>query len=687
MPSPADPAAAPAPRVRRRRLLWALLVVLLLVAQSLLVVLTLEYEGNRAQEQVEAVALATAAEIKRRTQRAVQSMQSLTWPEQRAALPVQAAEWLRGQREWVRIEERDMSWRVLQAVDTPYGPGWFERLPRVEVSQEAHLACTAALRDAAPRFSRSFFVPLADGRGGELIDLCMPLQSSGVTRGYLVATLALPALLEDAVSVEMGRGHEFSFVEADGTRVARAGAARGAGIYRAEHAVDLPGQWLQLRVDAARTGPRLIPNLATALVMGLSLALFALVLLLVRDVRRRARAEAALADALAFRKAMEDSLITGLRAQDLQGRLTYANPAFCAMVGFGAEELLHADPPPYWPAERVAEYRARRVERQARAAAGASGGYETEFVRRNGERFPVVVYDAPLLDAAGWHTGWMSAAVDITERRRAEELARAQQDRLQASARLATVGEMASLLSHELNQPLAAIASYANGSLNLLAAGAPHDEADIRLAVERIAEQAARAGRVIKSVHDFVRRREARHEPVAVHALVDAVLPLVRLQARKSGTRIDLDLAQPHARVLADATMVEQVLLNLARNAIQAMEVDTPAEQRVLELRSQVVQNRWVAFSVVDSGPGIAPEVARRLFTPFFTTRVDGMGLGLSLCRTVVEQHGGALDFAPRARRADGSGGGTEFRFTLPLAPAGAEAASGAAPAHAPHTP
>src|SRR5512134_1874774 len=152
MPSPADPAAAPAPRARRRRLLWALLVVLLLVAQSLLVVLTLEYEANRAQDDVEAVAVDVAAELRRRTQRAVQSMQNLAWLEQRDALPAQAAEWLRSHREWVRIEERDTSWRVLQAVDSTYGPGWFERLPRGEVSQEAQLACVVAQREAAPRF-------------------------------------------------------------------------------------------------------------------------------------------------------------------------------------------------------------------------------------------------------------------------------------------------------------------------------------------------------------------------------------------------------------------------------------------------------------------------------------------------------------------------------------------------------
>jgi two-component system sensor histidine kinase DctS len=206
----------------------------------------------------------------------------------------------------------------------------------------------------------------------------------------------------------------------------------------------------------------------------------------------------------------------------------------------------------------------------------------------------------------------------------------------------------------------------------------------LRQAIERIAEQAERAGRVIKSVHAFVRRRERSREAIGADLLIEAVLPLARLQARKSGTRIEVDLPSPVPRVWVDRTMIEQVLLNLTRNGIQAMEGDaTPLAERVLTLRVTLVHARWAHFAVIDRGPGIPADVAAQLFTPFFTTRAEGMGLGLSLCRTVIEQHGGALDFGPAppleaATGSTGTGPGTEFRFTLPVPdatrPAGAPA-------------
>jgi two-component system sensor histidine kinase DctS len=386
-------------------------------------------------------------------------------------------------------------------------------------------------------------------------------------------------------------------------------------------------------------------------------------------MRRRLKVEHDLGEALAFRKAMEDSLVTGLRARDLSGRITYVNPAFCQMVGMAAKDLLnHSFPSPYWPPELADIYQQRQTIRLAGNNLPREG-HESVFIRPDGTRFPVLIMEAPLINAVGKHTGWMSAILDVSEQRRVEELSRASQDRLQATARLAMVGEMASLLSHELNQPLAAISSYANGSLNLLKDTAHLPPAalssDLQLAVSRIAEQAERAGKVIKSVRDFVRRRDEEREAVAPQALLDAVMPLVSLQARKLSVTVVMTVDPQASAVLCDRTMVEQVLLNLARNGMQAMQHLEGTANRVLTLQvrpaSATGASGWVEFTVIDQGDGIAPEVTSQLFTPFFTTKVEGMGLGLSFCRTVIEQHGGFLNFEAAQPR------GTVFRFTLPV--------------------
>jgi two-component system, LuxR family, sensor histidine kinase DctS len=645
----------------RRAWPWVALLALLAVAQSALLALTLNYETDRVQEGVDRVAAEVAQRFRQQVTRDLLALQA---PGEPGALPVLWAE----APALLRLEWRDGDRQVRAARDMPRATPLFSQVPRGQLQLEADIACVSALRQGSAQLSRSYFVPLPGGEGQEVVDLCVPQWQAGRLLGHRVATLSLRALLEAALPAELARGHEASLVEGDGTRLARAGLTRGAGVFVAERLVDLPGLSLRLKLDSRSGHPSWIPNLATALVMGLTLALLATVGLLARDGRRRAGAEAALAESLALRQAMENSLVTGLRARDLGGRITYVNPAFCRMLGFSAAEVLApAEVPCYWPPEFIAEYQRRQATRQERWEAGEDSrrGFETVFMRKNGERLPVLIFEAPLRDAAGRQTGWMSTVLDVSEQRRVEELSRQQQERLAASARLATVGEMASLLSHELNQPLSAIASYATGSLNLLDDPDPQpDPADtprqLRAALERIATQAERAGRVIKSVHDFVRRREQAREAVAADVLVEAVLPLIRLQARKSGCRIEVDTPRPAPRLRCDRTMVEQVLLNLSRNGIQAMEAATPVAERELLITVRAVDARWVRLSVADRGPGIPPEVARQLFTPFFTTRSDGMGLGLSLCRTVVEQHGGAMDFRDRP------GGGCEFTFTLP---------------------
>jgi two-component system sensor histidine kinase DctS len=546
----------------------------------------------------------------------------------------------------------------------------FDSTTRLNEQAEIVQTCLRAKRLNGPAYSRSYYVPQANGIGFEVLEMCMPNMENRLLVGYTVLTYGLQEVLATQLGETYGRRNELSFIEPDGTRLAVHGSLpRSKRIFSTTQLLDLPGNALVLRMDGRRIGPDSFPNVLPALVLAMSIALVSVLVLLVKDSRRRLQAERDLADALAFRKAMEDSLVTGLRARDLKGRITYVNPAFCQMVGFDSEQLLGASAPmPYWPPEMVGEYQ----QRQAIRLAGNSPpreGFESVFVHKDGTRFPVMIFEAPLVNVLGKQTGWMSAFLDMSEQRRIEDLSRASQERLQATARLATVGEMASLLSHELNQPLAAISSYATGSLNVLKhSNVAHEERtllDLQMAFERIAEQAGRAGKVINSVHDFVRRRDQAREVVTPQSLIDAVMPLVQLQARKLHVRLDVTVSDGLAKVLCDRTMVEQVLLNLARNGMQAMDQPDISKKRLTIQVRRAASNMsqgWIEFAVIDQGHGITDDVANKLFTPFFTTKPEGMGLGLSLCRTVVEQHGGHLEFESVTPQ------GTLFRFTLPTA-------------------
>jgi two-component system sensor histidine kinase DctS len=655
----------------RRWSLWSMLIALVVGVLVTLVWLAGRYEASQVQSKVERDTADAVADVRAALARNVQTFQSLhaaepspdSWHQRADAL-------LRDRRELLRVEWRSPGLQIMNEADTPYRPAVFARLGRESSHSDVALTCASARRLNGPSYSSSYFLPQAEGQGLEVMDLCLPLVEGGRLTGHLLVTYSLQDMLSDLIGRQLTRSQEASFVEADGTRLALHGSSRrGSRVFTAQQLLDLPGNSMLLRLDSWRGAPDLLPNVLTALVTGMSIALVSVLVLLAKDMRRRQRAERDLADALAFRKAMEDSLLTGLRARDLDGRITYVNPAFCNMVGFTPEELWGTDTPaPYWPPELVGEYEQRQAIRLA-GHLPPREGFESVFQRKDGTRFPVLIIEAPLINAQGVQTGWMSAFLDISEQRRVEELSRASLERLQATARLATVGEMASLLSHELNQPLAAISSYATGTLNMLEDGPAGGAggADMRMAMRRIAEQAERAGRVIKSVHDFVRRREEEHEAVAPQVLLDAIWPLVSLQAHKLRVRVRTDVAPGLPPVRCDRTMVEQVLLNLVRNGMQAMDLPE-LHERELVLRVAHAgaregasrPNGWLEFSVADLGQGIDARVAARLFTPFFTTKVEGMGLGLSLCRTVVEQHGGFLGHEPNRPR------GTVFRFTLP---------------------
>jgi two-component system sensor histidine kinase DctS len=274
----------------------------------------------------------------------------------------------------------------------------------------------------------------------------------------------------------------------------------------------------------------------------------------------------------------------------------------------------------------------------------------------------------------------MSSILDVSELKRAQELTRQQEEKLHANARLATMGEMASMLAHELNQPLAAISSYTTGALNILQQEAIDSSSaaqstshaiptairqSLNDALEKAKQQAQRAAQVIRSVHEFVKKREARRELLSINALLQSVMPLIELQAHNAHIHVHYQIDPDLPDVFADKVLIEQVLLNLTRNAIEAMQ-DVAYPQRQLQIHAHLSSGnnpkypQLVLIQVIDQGHGIAADVAEKLFSPFFSTKATGMGMGLNICRTAIEFHGGSLKY--RANQA----GGTVFEFTIP---------------------
>lgn len=566
--------------------------------------------------------------------------------------------------EVVRIELRSPGRAGLMASANRRGADLGSRATRIQLEESTFLVCEAASLKSEPQFSTSSFIPFATVGGFESIDLCVPIVRNKNEHEFWVATISLGELLRGSQEAATGRFNMVFLSDPDGSRLATLSKGPRTTKDLASNAlIVLPGNVLTVGIFSRQAPTFGLFNTFSVLAGAFSILFFFSILLLARDILRRQRAERALSQTLAFRKAMEDSVLTGLRARDLEGSITYVNPAFCDMVGFSQEELIGKSPPvPYWPPEAHNEYEQRFARRAADSM--PRDVFETEYLHSNGKRVTVLIYEAPLIDAKGEQTGWMASVLDVSEQRRIENVARAQQDKLAEASRLTTVGELASTLSHELNQPLAAIASFAAAGRNLLEQDHSSKNSDIQEILRDISAQADRAGRVIKSVRGFVRRGETERVPVDMHALLEEVTPLFQLQARAARARVNVEIKSQLPMVLGDRTLLEQVLLNLSRNGFEAMH-DTPATHRCLEVIADVEPDTDnLLITVADAGTGIEPKIAEQLFSPFFTTKREGMGLGLSICRNVIEQHGGSI--TAEHHRNSPSGTGTVFRITLP---------------------
>lgn len=543
-----------------------------------------------------------------------------------------------------------------------------DALPR-----DAAGSASAAASERAGKLARPVYSEVFVQDGEYRFELHLPLgngvaQGAGARKagGELVAIYSLDALLKQQTPWWLAEKYLVRVVDGNGKVLAsKSQLAAGDTAPRLADdpqlsyrlAFDPPGDGLHFQLDAHRAAGSVAQTWLATLILILAAAVLASLWLVRVLIQRRLAAEQALRSAHAFRKAMEDSLTVGMRARDLDGRITYVNPAFCRMFGFAAEELVGRAPPmPYWDAEHREKTEA--IHSDVLAGRAPREGFELRYRRKSGETFDALVYEAPLIDADGRHTGWMSSILDVTARKRAEETARQQEEKLQLTSRLVAMGEMASTLAHELNQPLAAIASYNAGCLNKLDSGS-FDAAELREALAKLGVQAQRAGQIIRRVHDFVRKRTPQLAPCDLAPAVEESIAFIEPLARKHGIVILREIERAGPPAIADSVMIGQVLLNLMRNAIEAM-AGMPAERRVLLVRL-VRQDRQWQLSVSDRGPGIPAEIRQQLFTPLLSTKPEGMGMGLNICRSIVELHHGRLWLEANPA------GGCVFVITLPI--------------------
>lgn len=368
-----------------------------------------------------------------------------------------------------------------------------------------------------------------------------------------------------------------------------------------------------------------------------------------RDITERIEAQTV------YRSLVDHSLQGLLILQDR--RIAFANPRVAQISGYTVEELMSLSSDELrmfiHPDDRESVWqRAHRHE----TGQPESTHSELRFVRRDGA-VRWIETNVSALEYRG-RPAFQVAYVDITKRKRAEEEARLHQEELAHVLRRSTMGEMAAMFAHEVNQPLSAIISYAKGCARRLEARSTSPET-LLAALDEIVAQAVRAGEIIRRLRRFVGKGEVQRQRLNVNDLVDEVMHFVTAEASEHEVRVQVDLAADLPPIDADGVQIEQVILNLLRNALEAI-YEARGEHPLLAVRTQRLGDE-VAVAVRDSGVGLRPDVDDDVFEPFVTTKSTGLGMGLSICRSIVGAHGGRVWCESNPDR------GMTFHFTLPV--------------------
>lgn len=376
---------------------------------------------------------------------------------------------------------------------------------------------------------------------------------------------------------------------------------------------------------------------------------------IVEDLRPQQRAAIEQRDSAARLKSILDAVPDAMIVIGERGLIESFSPSAEVTFGYSANEVIGQNvkilmPSPY--RDQHDEYINRYLTTGERRIIGI--GRVVTGQRKDGSTFPMELsVGEAIVGDTRLFTGFVK---DLTERERSERRIEQLQAELMHVARLGELGQMGAALAHELNQPLAAIVNYLQAARRLLQAttGAPSRVGE---AMEKAAAQAERAGQVIRRLREFVARGETERREENVNALIEEAAALALVGAKSAGVTTRLLLRADLPAVLVDKVQIQQVLLNLIRNALEAMEA---SDERVLTVEA-ASDDGLMTITVADTGPGLAADVAQNLFQPFVTTKARGMGVGLSICRSIIEAHGGRIWASPR------DGGGTAFAFALPL--------------------
>ena len=705
---------------------------------------------------------------------------------------------------WVRP---DRSLRASHAVAAfhpevdPSGDSMPPTLPVAGEAREPEQAFATARETRRAFFSRAF----RNASGTPVFQLHAPLLERGGFGGALIAEYAIDTLLRTSVPPEVTQRHTVAVLDAEGRELAGSVLQLpGKPASRPTIVYDLPlapaDNGLVLRGQGWRTSVGLVGNTLFWMVVALSVLTVWMLLGTWRHMRRRSQMQSTLVQETNFRRAMENSMLTGMRAMDAEGRITYVNPAFCAMTGFAEADLVgHLPPFPHWPTDRIDEN--MRLLLQELHGRSPSGGIEVKVMRKDGTLFDARMYVSPLIDARGLQAGWVTSmtniteakrirdqlsasherfttvlegldaavsvlsvqqgellfanrsyrlwfgtdpkghaqlassslsppflplggdgddavdslsglptesltasgadprevyvdslekwfdvrsrylqwtdgrlaqmliATDVTSRRRIEEQAAQQAEKAQVTSRLVTMGEMASSVAHELNQPLTAITNYCNGMVSRVRADSIVKD-DLIAALQKTARQAERAGQIIRRIRAFVKRSEPQRLRSEARAIIDDAVELAGIELRRRNVALTTYVAQRLPALHCDPILIEQVVLNLLKNSAEAIDTaQLPATRRQIELRvvprHTPEEGGVIEFSVTDRGPGVREDALARLYEAFFSTKVEGLGIGLALCRSIVESHRG------RMRAVNLYNGeavvGCRFTFTLPV--------------------